>query len=138
MRASYVLPTEHWSRPRGSSHRDFPPPQKYSVDFVIYGHLHAIEVTWPVFNGTVTAKHYRDPAAPVHLLLGTGGASFQGPWHPVQPEWSAFRLQQWGYSTLHFPNSTVASFAFTAYNGSGVVHSFDVVRSAPPYARLRA
>jgi hypothetical protein len=111
-------------------------PQKHGVDFVIYGHLHAIEVTWPVFNGTVTAKNYRDPAAPVHLLLGTGGASFQGPWHPVQPDWSAFRLQEWGYSTLRFPNSTVASFAFTAFNGSGVLHSFDVVRSAAPYARV--
>ena len=65
------------------------------------------------------------------LLLGSGGAGFQGPFHPVQPEWSAFREQEWGWSSLRFVNETLAQFAFTAYNAS-VHHAFELTRSSPP------
>ena len=104
------------------------------ADFIVFGHLHAAEITWPVVNGVVTKKSYADPQAPVYMLLGTAGAvrsveggwracpfgrgrwnarhllnkrfplcccpailqGFQGPWHPVQPDWSAFREQEYG------------------------------------------
>ena len=59
---------------------------------------------------------------------------FQGPWHPVQPDWSAFREQMWGYGTLQFRNATLAQFQFITHNTSKVLYSFDLERSSPPSA----
>ena len=95
-------------------------------------------MTWPVYAGVVTQRDYVDPAAPVHLLIGSAGASFQGPWHPVQPAWSAFREQTWGYSSLRFDSATLARFEFVAFNTSEVRHAFNVTRSAPPAVVLAA
>ena len=46
---------------------------KAGVDIILEAHEHSYERLWPVFNGTVTAKNYMDPAAPVHLVSGTAG-----------------------------------------------------------------
>ena len=105
--------------------------QNATVDFVVYGHVHAVETTWPVYNGTVMQRNYADPLAPIHLLLGTGGAAFQGQWRP-QPAWSSFRDLSWGYSSLRFVNATLARFSYIAFNTSDVLHSFDVTRSTTP------
>ena len=46
---------------------------KYGVDIVLEAHEHCYERLWPVYNETVTAKSYVNPAAPVHLISGTAG-----------------------------------------------------------------
>merc|ERR1711865_524511 len=44
-----------------------------SVDLYLAGHLHNYERSWPVFNGTVTAKSYVNPKATVHAVVGMAG-----------------------------------------------------------------
>ena len=47
--------------------------ERYKVDLALFGHLHNYERTWPVFNGTVTAKSYTKPAGTVHAVVGMAG-----------------------------------------------------------------
>lgn len=46
---------------------------KSGVDIILEAHEHSYERMWPVYNETVTAKNYVNPAAPVHLVSGTAG-----------------------------------------------------------------
>lgn len=46
---------------------------KAGVDIILEAHEHSYERMWPVYNETVTAKNYVNPAAPVHLVSGTAG-----------------------------------------------------------------
>lgn len=46
---------------------------KYGVDMYVAGHMHSVEVTWPVANNTVTSKSYVDPTAPVYVISGAAG-----------------------------------------------------------------
>ena len=73
-----------------------------------------------------------DPPAPVHLLIGSGGAGSNGEWRAPPPAWSAWREINWGYSSLRFVNATFARFEFVAFNTSEVRHTFDVTRTAAP------
>lgn len=43
------------------------------VDIILEAHEHSYERLWPVFNETVTANNYINPAAPVHIVSGTAG-----------------------------------------------------------------
>lgn len=100
---------------------------KAGVDIILEAHEHSYERLWPVYNETVTAKNYLNPAAPVHLVSGTAGCKegidpMLGPRGKGQPffcahvtiftnagPWSAFR--SWspfrhGYGRLHVVNAT--------------------------------
>jgi len=46
---------------------------KYGVDLYVAGHMHSVEVSWPVANNTVTAQSYVDPTAPVYVISGAAG-----------------------------------------------------------------
>ena len=46
---------------------------RYGVDIYIAGHVHSYSVSWPIRNGTVTAKNLVDPKGTVHVLEGNGG-----------------------------------------------------------------
>ena len=85
------------------------------VDAVLFGHIHAAEVTWPVYNATPTQLNFSRPAAPVHFLIGMAGAGYLGPWQPVQPPWSAWRDQVYGYTRFHFEGSKRLDFFFYNY-----------------------
>ena len=48
---------------------------QYGVDLVLWGHVHAYERLWPVYdnvvlNGTLE-EPYTNPGAPVHLISGS-------------------------------------------------------------------
>lgn len=100
---------------------------KAGVDIILEAHEHSYERLWPVYNETVTAKSYVNPAAPVHLVSGTAGCKEgvdpmlgpRGEGHPVSctpgtvftstGPWSAFR--SWspfrhGYGRLQVVNTT--------------------------------
>jgi hypothetical protein len=63
------------------------------VDAVLYGHIHAAEVTWPVVAAQPTQLSFVNPKAPVHFLIGMAGAGYLGPWQAEVPAWSAWRNQ---------------------------------------------
>ena len=52
---------------------------QHHVDLTLTGHEHAYERVHPVRNGSVASTPgpdgvYRDPTAPVHLMIGSAGA----------------------------------------------------------------
>lgn len=69
------------------------------VDLFVAGHLHNYERAWPVYNGTVLQKDYKDPAATVHVVAGMAGDSegLTNKWESPSPAWSAVRDAELGY-----------------------------------------
>lgn len=47
------------------------------VDLVISGHIHDYERTWPVYRKRVVQYNYKEPIAPVHILIGTLGSAYK-------------------------------------------------------------
>lgn len=63
------------------------------VDLVIAGHEHYYERTWPVYNKKAVQYNYREPAAPVHITIGTLGSVYMTDKSTnVGGQWSAFVL----------------------------------------------
>ena len=63
------------------------------VDLVITGHEHAYERTYPVNNFVVTSYNstdYINPSAPIHVMIGTGGAESDYEWKPRGAEFTNF------------------------------------------------
>jgi len=82
---------------------------KYGVDLSIWAHEHSYERLYPVYNYTVYSDDnaYINPKAPVHITTGSAGCSEEfDPFEPEQPDFSAFRLDRYGYSRLRVLNST--------------------------------
>jgi hypothetical protein len=83
---------------------------KFKVDLCFWGHVHQYERTCGMKNFTCAE---RDEDAPVHVVIGMAGNTYQSPWitrdppphsyggsHQVQPDWSIFRTDNFGYSRL--------------------------------------
>jgi hypothetical protein len=92
---------------------------EFKVDLVIDGHVHAYERVHPVNNGTVVTwpqgadNVYTDPAAPLHITQGTGGAFQEANWVQPQPVWSANRLVNvYGYGRMRVWNATALDYEF--------------------------
>lgn len=70
---------------------------RYGVDLTLAGHQHWYERVHPTINGSVVSRPsssgiYRNPKAPVHLTVGTGGAAIWPEAVQPQPAWSAVRF----------------------------------------------
>ena len=77
---------------------------KYHIDAVVYGHVHAYERTYPMYNSTKVTDNYNNPGAPVYLLQGASGnrEGNKGSVLPVDqlPSWSAVQFNQVGYAVM--------------------------------------
>lgn len=85
------------------------------VDFVLNGHVHAYERTFPTFEMAP------DDCGPVYLTLGDGG-NREGvylPWLEPQPEWSAYREASFGVGALELLNATHARYAWHRHSCQG-------------------
>lgn len=77
---------------------------KYKVNLIISGHVHAYERTHPVFNGSVNTS------APTYIVIGDGGniEGHASNYIQPQPVWSAYRNgTQYGYGILEIDDSTI-------------------------------
>lgn len=90
---------------------------KYTVNFVIAGHVHAYMRTHPV------AFSKRNPRGPIHIIQGNGGKAVCEPYYNnTAEEWVAVRDQsQYGYGTLELYNNTHAMWKLikTGYDEGG-------------------
>jgi len=86
---------------------------KAGVDLYLSGHVHNYERMWPVSNYSSPRQHYEQPQAPTHLVIGSAGCWY-GPqnFSPWQPEFSAKRINEWGYGRLHVVNRSVLKWEF--------------------------
>lgn len=85
--------------------------QKYGVDLAVWAHEHSYERLWPMYNYTVlngsTEAPYTNPRAPVHITTGSAGCDENHDhFMPAQPDWSAFRAIDYGYTRVKIFNKT--------------------------------
>jgi len=82
--------------------------QKYRVNIVLNGHVHAYERTEPVYMSTVT------PNGTTHITIGDGGnrEMFAKPWVDPQPAWSALREDAYGHGSLQIVNESHAHWTW--------------------------
>ncbi|XP_058052308.1 acid phosphatase type 7 isoform X4 [Ahaetulla prasina] len=84
---------------------------KYGVDLTLWAHEHSYERLWPVYNYKVyngsTAAPYTNPRTPVHIITGSAGCKEQlDPFIPDPREWSAVRIEDYGYARMQIFNMT--------------------------------
>ena len=98
----------------------------YGVDFVLQGHVHAYERTYPVYNNKL------NPCGSVYLNLGDGG-NYEGPyasWRQPADVWSAFREGSFGIGELEIFSESAAKYqwhrtACGSSNTSAPVYGMD-------------
>jgi len=75
----------------------------YKVDLAIVGHVHSYERITEIANHVITKD------ATAYITIGNGGTpeGLAKNWKP-QPDWSKFRLAEWGYARLRVYNATHA------------------------------
>ncbi|KAK9394242.1 acid phosphatase type 7 [Crotalus adamanteus] len=84
---------------------------KYGVDLMLWAHEHSYERLWPlydykVYNGSTTAP-YTNPRVPVHIITGSAGCVERlDPFIPDPREWSALRVEDYGYARMQIVNRT--------------------------------
>jgi hypothetical protein len=77
---------------------------KYQVNLIISGHVHAYERTYPVFESKL------DPFGPTYIVIGDGGniEGHASNYIQPQPSWSAYRNgTQYGYGIIEISRSII-------------------------------
>ncbi|XP_039366511.1 acid phosphatase type 7-like [Mauremys reevesii] len=82
---------------------------KYGVDLELWAHEHSYERLWPVYNYKVyngsAESPYTNPRAPVHIITGSAGCRERLTPFVLNPrEWSAVRIEDYGYTRLQILN----------------------------------
>jgi len=107
---------------------------KYGVDIEIYAHEHIYERFWPVYDRKVyngSLEHpYTNPRAPVHFISGSAGCQERvDSFIPDPPEWSALRISDYGFASLHVLNDTHVHIEQISDDQNGtVVDDFWVIK----------
>ncbi|RWS03557.1 iron/zinc purple acid phosphatase-like protein, partial [Dinothrombium tinctorium] len=83
---------------------------QYGVDISFWGHQHSYERLWPfydfkIYNGSFE-EPYKNPMAPVHIITGYAGCHSICTFNNSKPEWSAFRLSDYGFTQMNILNKT--------------------------------
>ncbi|XP_042296608.1 acid phosphatase type 7 [Sceloporus undulatus] len=84
---------------------------KYGVDLELWAHEHSYERLWPLYNYKVyngsTEAPYTNPGAPVHIITGSAGCQERlDPFVPEPRDWSAVRIEDYGYTRMQILNRT--------------------------------
>jgi len=100
---------------------------KHKVNLIFSSQVHAYERTYPVNNNITTTvgvnNTYTNPKNPIYIVTGTGGAPLDNQWSINQPSWSAFRIAEYGFTSVNIENSTHINIQFTSLTGT-VLDSF--------------
>jgi len=94
---------------------------KYHVDLVFAGHIHCYERTYPTINGTTNppyTNNYTNINEPIYIVQGTSGAWIGDEWIRPEPEWSAFRKEEYGYGRMEVTTTATKSTLYYAFHGS--------------------
>jgi len=88
------------------------------VDLVLYGHHHSYQRLSAVFNGATATPSvdeggvavYRQPRAPIHVVVGTGGAGFSTNVEAVPPPYFEKVAFVHGYARITAVNASALKF----------------------------
>ncbi|KAH8655789.1 Metallo-dependent phosphatase-like protein [Xylariales sp. PMI_506] len=104
--------------------------EKYSVDVVLSGHVHTYERNYPVFvNGSLDPNGYNNPSTPMYITNGIAGHydgmdSLDIPAKPYQAVGIDLNNgTAYGWSLLHFYNSTHMKQEFVASSNNAIIDS---------------
>jgi len=104
--------------------------RQHKVDLGLYGHIHSYERSYPVFDGEVVATSYEQPAATVHLVVGSAGdiEGLTDSWEQrsASNAWSAVRAAELSYGRIHFASATELTFEMVRAADGGVLDSFTI------------
>jgi len=85
-----------------------------------------------VYNGTVAARSYTNPAATVHAVVGMAG-DIEGLSHKFvdpSPSWSAHRDSRLGYARLHFVSAMRMTMYYTLAADGLVADEFTITKES--------
>ncbi|TMW62023.1 hypothetical protein Poli38472_009516 [Pythium oligandrum] len=110
---------------------------EYHVDVVFSGHYHSYERTCPVYDEACYYGENGEAEAPVHIMVGSGGANVDTFGH-YSVGWSEFARMAYGYGRVHVHNATHMHFEFVANDVGDVQDEAWIVSSHDwPSDRLR-
>ncbi len=114
---------------------------KYKVNIGLYGHNHVYQRHSAIRNKTVVQHPiqqinldgistwiYNKPEAPVHLVIGTGGASFTYTAVEPKPEWNEVYMYKWGYILMTAHNESHMEFKFIQNSDDTVLDHFILIQ----------
>ena len=105
------------------------------VDFVVAGHDHFYERTWPVDSETVvdtgTDGKFARGQAPIHLVIGMAGRSAYEDLDEPQPDWSAYRENStYGWTKWSY-DGELREISYTFYRIDGTIGDQFRLQEAP-------
>ena len=101
--------------------------QRYKVNLCFWGHNHVVQRQSAVYQKKIvqastarqidgnTVHVYSSPQAPVHMVVGTGGAklSYNAITDPaLRPAWNEMILHEWGYAVVVAHNASVLEWTW--------------------------
>ncbi|KAG9446001.1 hypothetical protein H6P81_012129 [Aristolochia fimbriata] len=105
--------------------------QKYKVDIAFFGHVHNYERTCPIYqNQCVNSErsHYSGTVnGTIHAVVG-GGGSHLSPFSELQPVWSLYRDQDYGFVKLTAFNHSSLLFEYKRSSDGKTYDSFSISR----------
>lgn len=110
---------------------------EYKVDIAFFGHNHAYQRLCACEAGGCASAStdglFSDPAAPVYVVVGTGGAAFTK--NAFGAPFAERVFYSWGYAKLILHNATYLEWSFVD-NGrrataGAVLDTFSIVKEAP-------
>jgi len=97
----------------------------YKVDLAIVGHVHAYERVTEIVDFQIQKN------GTAYITIGNGGTpeGLAKNWQTPKPDWSEFRVSEWGYSRLRVYNATHAHWTMRADDNESVADDHWFVRS---------
>ncbi|CAF1128841.1 unnamed protein product [Adineta steineri] len=104
---------------------------KYGVDFFMAGHVHWMELLYPLdCNGDVVANHFNNVDGVIHVTNGAGAAPTGAETVDTADMYRrAFFFGGYGFQQLEIKNCTHATLHFIDSSTKQIINSTDVVRS---------
>jgi hypothetical protein len=106
---------------------------EHGVDVAIWGHNHAYQRLSAAKGGEGVAHgpHYTNPPAPVHMIIGTGGAGFTvNAMHPP-PSYAELVMYEYGYARIS-ANGSQFVWEFVSNNNGTVLDTMSITKVAEP------
>eukprot|EP01088_Endostelium_zonatum_P019381 TRINITY_DN6658_c0_g1_i2.p1 TRINITY_DN6658_c0_g1~~TRINITY_DN6658_c0_g1_i2.p1 ORF type:complete len:303 (-),score=51.76 TRINITY_DN6658_c0_g1_i2:52-960(-) len=99
--------------------------QEYGVDVYLSGHMHMYERSWEMKYGKRVQKGEKGV---VMVVQGTGGVFPDLEWNSPEPEWSAYRSDDWGYGRMRVSEKEL-NYEFLHQENGDIVDRFSIVKS---------
>jgi len=109
---------------------------KAGVDLCVEAHEHSVEYVWPIVNGTVQARDYINPKAPVHYITGAAGCNEDLGicFNPIlQPSFFTDKYlwgpKQYSYTRLHHNATVLRLEQVTVFPSPSIWATMEIVKN---------